>query len=262
MSVGVPSSRITDRDLELLAFLAEHRIVVADHIRALLGVSATVAYGRLRALAAMDLVTQRRLFHGRPACYLITRKGLAARGSELPAPRIDLRGYAHDVGLAWIWLVARNGRFGLIREVVSERQMRSSDARGPEGYQRFGVRLGGYGPGGKPRLHYPDLVLVTAAGKRVAVELELTGKGRTRRDRILGAYGADRRIDAVLYLAENPAVARSIQSTAARLDLARMVHVQPVRWGNGRAPDAVTRVSARSGPARCGARPAASEASR
>jgi hypothetical protein len=257
--VSSRAARITDRDLELLSFLAEHRIVTADHVREMLGVSATVAYGRLRALTALGLTTQHKLFYGQRSCYRITRQGLHAVGSVLPAPRIDLRCYAHDIGLAWVWLAARGGRFGPMRAVVSERQMRSRDAGEPDRQDRFGVRLGGYGPGGKPRLHYPDLLLITAEGKRVAVELELTGKGRARRERILGGYGADSRVDAVLYLAENRSIARSVQASAARLGLGSIIHAQPVRWAAGRAPDAAARVAQR---ARTAGRPGKAAAAR
>lgn len=239
-------ARITDRDLELLAFLAEHRIADVDHVRALLGVSDSVAYGRLRSLARLGLVTQHRFFQAQRSCYRITREGLASIDSKLPPPRIDLRCYGHDIGLGWVWLAARRGSFGALRDVVSERRMRSNDGAEPERQDTFGVRLGGYGAGGKPRLHYPDLLLVTGDGKRIAVELELTGKGRARRERILGGYAADPRIDAVLYLVENRSLARSLQASAARLGIGAMVHVQPVRWAGGRPLDVAARSAVRA----------------
>jgi hypothetical protein len=243
----VPSPRrvrLTERDRELLAFVAEHRLVLAEHVGALLGVSAATAYGRLRALSGAGLLTSKAIFHGRPGHYQITRQGLAAIDSSLPPPKLDVRGYDHDVGLAWLWLAAKGGAFGELRDIVSERQMRSSDGRPDRHGERFGVRLGGVGAGGRERLHYPDLVLDTASGHRVAVELELTGKGRTRRETILAGYGSDHRIDAVLYLVEDAALARSIRSSAARLGISSLIHVQRFARGAsmrdgaaGRAPE-------------------------
>jgi hypothetical protein len=98
------------------------------------------------------------------------------------------------------------------------------------------------GPGGRPRLHYPDLLLVTPEGHRIAVELELSSKGRARRDRILAGYGADARIEVVLYLVEQTALARAIQSSARRLGISSLVHVErvipPARAGGRGAPAA------------------------
>ena len=81
-------------------------------------------------------------------------------------------------------LAAHAGRFGGVRRVVSEREMRSGDGRAPAAQPRYGVRLGGVGPGGRDRLHYPDMVILTGTGHRVAFELELTTKEPERRVRI------------------------------------------------------------------------------
>jgi hypothetical protein len=223
--------QITDRDRELLAFLAEHRLVVGDHVRALLGISSDAASARLRALTGAGYVGRvSSSFHRGPTGYQITSKGLRVIGSDLPRPRTDERGEAHDAGVAWVWLAARAGAFGPLREVVSERRMRSHDRTEDGRQEPFAVRLGGVGPRGWERLHYPDLLLVTAEGKRVAVELELSRKGRVRREKILAGYGADRRIDAVLYLVGDRAIARDIGGSARKLGISERVQIQPVRW--------------------------------
>jgi hypothetical protein len=79
---------------------------------------------------------------------------------------------------------------------------------------------------------------VLPGGQRVAVELELTGKGRARRDKIMAGYAADPRIDAVLYLVDKPAIARAIQSSARAAGIADEVHVQAFRWGGEAKRDA------------------------
>ena len=106
--------------------------------------------------------------------------------------------------------------------------MRSSDAGAPAGVPALGVRLGGLGPGGRERLHYPDLLLLMADGRRIAIELELTSKGRGRREQILGGYAAEVTIDAVLYLAPTLPLARAIQASAARMAIDRLVKVQMI----------------------------------
>jgi hypothetical protein len=238
--------------VELLSFVAEHRLVLAAHVQVLLDISRAAADKRLRALVDAGLLARQPVFHRQPACFQITRDGLAAAGSSLPRPRqIDFNCYEHDVGVGWLWLAARRGAFGQVSAIVSEREMRSHD--GKMGADALGVRLGGLGAGGRPRLHYPDLMLVVDGGRRIAVELELTPKGRTRRETILAGYGADPRIDAVLYLTEGPGIAKSVTASARRLGLGPLIHVQRVRWGADRPGGSSRAAAQRSRPTRSAA---------
>ncbi len=243
--------QLTARDLQLLRFVAEQRLVLAGHVQALLGVSAPTARARLGRLAGAGYLSHDARFHRKARCYQATRAGLAAVGSGYQTRKIDLNLYRHDVGVAWISLAAQRGTFGPMREVIGERRMRSQDASRLHDAEPFeaaepsGVRLGGHGAGGRERLHYPDLLLVTPEGKRIAVELELSAKGRTRREKILAGYAGEERVDAVLYLVEheNQGLARSIQASARRAGIGAIVQVQPVRWGEaskreGNAPAA------------------------
>ena len=242
--------RITDRDREVLAFAADHRIVLAAHVASLLGTSAGASDARLRALSAAGLLTRKAVFHQQPPCYRATRQGLATIGSGLRAPSIDVRCYAHDVGMAWVWLIARAGGFGELRGYVSERQMRSRDARPDREGDPFAMRLGGVGAGGRARLHYPDLLLRTAEGRRVAVELELTDKGRSRREGILAGYAADNRIDAVLYLTDRPRLARALGESARRLGITALIRVELVSWGDSMKEIAGGEAAGRARPGR------------
>jgi hypothetical protein len=240
------SRLVTARDRELLAFVAEHRFVLAAHAQTLLGVGERVTSRRLGGLTARGLLEHTRMLHAQPAWYRITRAGLAMIDSDLPPPRIDLRSYEHDIGVAWLWLAASRGGFGNAERVVSEREMRSRDAvrlaadraaargeaRGDIEAAReplFGVRLGGFGPGGLIRLHYPDLLLIGPRHDRLAIELELSSKGQRRRETILAGYGTEPSVAAVLYLADSLTIRRAVQSSAARLGLAGLVRVEQLR---------------------------------
>jgi hypothetical protein len=242
----------SDRDRALLEFLSEHRFATRAHVRQLLGIGDPAAYRRLSTLAEAGLVRFNRPLDRLPACYRITSRGLAAIGSRLSAPRpVDLAAYSHDVGVAWLYLAAKAGIWGELREVISERRMRSfdaSDARVSDaGVPRppLGVRLHAYGRAGGERLHYPDLVLIDRHGHRIAVELELTAKGRARRERILEGYAADHRFDAVLYVVERAAVWRLIERSASRLGIASIVHVQRFRDEPERKSAGATATAAR-----------------
>lgn len=234
------SVELTDRDLLLLDFAAQHRLFLAAHAQSLLAVSERTAQRRVRALAASGYLISRRVFAGQPGCYQISRDGLAAVGSDLAAPRLDLRAYVHDLGLAWLWLAAHRGAFGPLREILAERTLRSEDARaaaaartgaatGDPHHEPYGVRLGGWGAPGWEPLHYPDLLLVTQQGDRIALELELTSKGQARRERILVGYGSDARVAAVIYLVDRPSVGRAVETSARRLGIGGLVHVQQVQ---------------------------------
>lgn len=237
------SPKLTDRDRLLLEFIAEHRLVLPAHVQALLGLSAATVSRRLRTLEQAGLLLRNKLFEGYPPHYRIARKGLRLIGSRLPVPKGDVA-VRHDIGVAWLWLAARNGTFGSLAEVVSERQMRSRDGTeahaarvtGRREQDPFGVRLSGYGPGSRAQLHYPDLLLIDRDGRRIAVELELSSKGRARRHRIIGGYAADRHIDAVLYLVQDPRIGREVQDAARRFGSDRRVLVQRVCMGAGQAP--------------------------
>jgi hypothetical protein len=227
---------LTDANRRTLALAAEHRVILPAHVACLLGTSWAAADRRLRRL-----VTSGHLRSDRPLAsgpwFQIESRGLAAVGSRLPAPRAaNVDSSDHDFGLAWLWLAAHRGAFGPTREICSERRMRSEDGRprsealGPD---RHAVRLAGIGPHGGERRHYPDLVLITERGHRVAIELELTSKGRQRTEEILGGYAFDHRFDAVLYLVTRPETGQAIERAAVRAGIGDMVHVQRVRFGFG-----------------------------
>ncbi len=236
---GPPKPRrvqLTERDALLLEFLAEHRFARPSHAARLLEVGARTATARLNRLEQAGYLTRDRPYGGQPDHYQITRHGLAAIGSELRPPRPDLSAYQHDLGLAWLWLAARGGAFGPLNELISERRLRSHDARArtrespAAPVERLGVRIPGTGLRGGERLHYPDLLLRTVSGHRVAVELELSDKSRKGLDKVIGAYAGDRRIDAVLYLVDDERIFRKVQASARKFGLENLVHVQRVRF--------------------------------
>jgi hypothetical protein len=224
---------ITDRDHRMLAFAAEHRFVLAAQIGTLLGISTPVASARLRTLRDAGYLIEGDLLINERSHYQVTTRGLRVISSDLPRPRrVDLSLYRHEAGLAWLTVAAERGMFGPLQQIVPERRMRSEDRRAQAEQPSFGVRVGDIGRDGRPRLHYPDLVVVTDTGHHVAFELELTLKGPRRRERILAAYAADQRIDAVIYLVDHPARRRAMQASVQRVGIADRVRVEQVTLGH------------------------------
>jgi hypothetical protein len=244
----VGNLQITDRDCRMLAFAADHRFVLTAHIAMLLEISPRAASDRLRTLRDAGYLTDGDRFKNEPSHFQVTTRGLRAINSDLPRPRkVDLSVYRHEAGLAWLTVAAERGMFGPLRQIIPERQMRSQDGRGGDGQAPFGVRVGAVGRGGRPRLHYPDLVVVTDGGHRVAFELELTLKGPRRREKILAAYAGDRRIDAVIYLVDHPARRRAMRESVRRVGIADRVRVEQVTLGHRpEAPAGTTRAVQRT----------------
>jgi hypothetical protein len=232
--------QLTERDLRILEFVSEHPFVLARHVAALLGITSSAAARRLLALNKGGYLISGESLKREPLLYQATGRALRAIGSDLsPPPKQKLGFYRHEAGLVWLALGAERGQFGPVTEVISERRMRSQDGRSARHEEQFGVRLGGPGRDGRDRLHYPDLLMATPTGHRVAFELELTSKGRRRRERILTGYLLDRRIDAVVYLTDHPARRRALQESVRRLGLEDRVRVETVKLGHrgpGRAP--------------------------
>jgi hypothetical protein len=256
--------RITERDRRILAFCAEHRFVLAAHVALLEGIGLDAARQRLGDLTRAGYVSSERRYVAEPRAYMITRAGRGVSGSELGQPRkLDPALYAHDVGVTWLTAAARRGVFGELADVVSERRMRSEDARGDRGRGTHGARyIGSAGDwaGGGRRLHYPDLTVVTAAGQRVAFELELQRKGAARRERILSAYAGDPRFDAVVYLVATQPDRRLLEASARRAGLEDRLYVQLFRWSGGREPGAPPSHAHSRAPSRAPSRAAATRA--
>jgi hypothetical protein len=238
---------LTERDLRLLRFAAEHRLIRRSQVEVLLGVSAGRASARLRALTGSGYLVKQQPFAYQQACYQIGGRGLGVIESRLPRPRgIDLRGYRHDIGLGWIWLAARAGAYGKLSQLISEREMRSRDPGIKSANDRFGLRTYSEGPRGGDRTHYPDMLMELKTGHRVAVELELTPKGRRRLDRIMRSYAGDSRIDAVLYLVEDDRVAHAVQASARKAGISKLVHVQRVAFTEATGLRGSSRTATRS----------------
>ncbi|HET9720629.1 MAG TPA: hypothetical protein VFP55_11160 [Solirubrobacteraceae bacterium] len=266
---------MTAEDTRVLEFLAEHRVAIVSQVQVLLDCTPRTAERRLHRLVGADLVVRRRIFEGLPAACWITARGLGLLERQLPAPRLDLKCYRHDVGLAWMWIAAQNGVFGPLTGQISERAMRSADRRavtlgsgredalggdalredalredalggdalgGGAGLAgavgRYGIGVAGTGPRGGLSLHYPDLILDAVSGHRIAVELELTAKTPGRLDRIMLGYAADPGVATVLYLCPPGPLGGRVQAAARRAGISDRVHVRQLAPGSpAGAPD-------------------------
>jgi hypothetical protein len=132
---------VSEVDEEVLRYVARHPFVLVSHVQALLDLQEQAAAERLASLSADGLIRLAPRFRNQVAGYRITGSGLAQIGSDLSVPRVDLRRYWHDIGVWWMWLAARNGVFGEIERVFSEREMRAADKADAAAKYAFDLEL-------------------------------------------------------------------------------------------------------------------------
>ncbi|HYI81017.1 MAG TPA: hypothetical protein VEW67_09180 [Thermoleophilaceae bacterium] len=203
--------RVTRRDLAVVGWLGRLRFAEAAQVARRFALSERHAYRRLRGLVALGLLDHRRVFHNRPGVYWATRAGLDAAGLRLPPAGIDIRTYDHD-RLAAAVAIDLAGEFSA-EAIVTERELRSLDAAAES--PRYAVRRGSADRGGRRGLHFPDLAVNGADGRPLAVEVELTAKGRGRLDSIVAAYVRARHIAGVRYYAA-PSATPGLERAIAR----------------------------------------------
>ncbi|MGH2844900.1 MAG: hypothetical protein ACRDL0_02550, partial [Thermoleophilaceae bacterium] len=160
------------------------------------------------------------MLHGRPGVYTATRAGLDWARLELPVANVDLATYVHDVEA--IWLGIELEREFTAEAVLTERELRSRDMSDAWTAYRNGQPLEpryAVAPHSQtaPRgLHFPDLVVQGGgpSGGLLAVELERTSKGATRRRKIVAAYRDGLHVEQVRYYAP-PEPMRALERTIA-----------------------------------------------
>ncbi len=192
-----PNYRITERDLEILKFINDFGFVEMPHLDRRFGFKKPRNYQLITKLVDAGFVQHERVFFGRHGVYRLTPKGAAM--TELPhLARINLGTYKHDIVLIDTYLNLRMQypEAGWI----SERQLMKDK----------------HATGVGQRGHVPDGLLVFPDGKQVAIEVELTLKGKYRLEKILKGYGAAFSYKEVWYYCSR-AIIDSMRSMAVKM---------------------------------------------
>jgi hypothetical protein len=162
---------LTERDLEISAWVGRLLGASAEQIGRRFHLGRTQLYRRLRVLQAYGLLRRRRLLIGRPALYVG------------PGRRLRPASYEHALAVAEL-LVEREVAGA---EVITEQELRRVRA-----HRRVVDDSVSYEDGrtilGCDRV--PDMAERDQSGGLVAYEIELSSKGRHRRERVLSAYAA------------------------------------------------------------------------
>jgi hypothetical protein len=179
---------------------------------------------RLSELKSSGYLRYEKVFHNKPGIYITDKNGIAVTSDELPAVKIRLGSYEHDLTLVdlAIELEKRTGA-----SWRTDRQIRHENGMA-------GVGIKG---------HSPDGILEFASGDLIAVELELSAKGTKRLDSILKDY-AKSRYKEVWYFASSDSIASKILTY--RSFLVRVFSLSSLEEYKGKAETASPKTSSAS----------------
>ena len=195
------------RDREMLAWIARFRFVTAEVLAERFDVTPQRVNARLRRFDPAGLVALHRSDLTAPRAVFLTGRGARRLGLRpRRAPRPDTH-REHELAIAG--LMARLERAADPPRVLTERDARVTEARG-------GSRCSAdvRDSGGVALRRWPDLVLETEEGARLAVEIEFAPKHTGRLRRILNGYAAATWFTELHVLARDEPVRRRIAGVA------------------------------------------------
>jgi DNA-binding MarR family transcriptional regulator len=196
---GKSKSRIklTERDMEMLNFINDFGFCEMPQIEKRFSLKKPRSYQLIKRLIKTGFLRHERVFYGQHGIYRLTRKG--SRCTELPPlARITLANYKHDIELIEVYLKLRD--LHPEAQWISERKLKRDK----------------YIDGLGKRGHLPDGMLIFPDGKEVAIEIELTAKGKNRVEKILKWYAGEFDIKEVWYYCP-PSVVAFMKANAARM---------------------------------------------
>ena len=177
-------STLTQRDVAILQFINAFGFCEMPQIEKKFLLKKPRSYQVMKRLITMGLVMHERIFHGRHGIYRLSKKGALHTG--LPAlHRMPLDYYDHELKLVNLYLKLMASYTDA--DWKSERQLQHEKC------------LSGIGQRG----HVADGLMTLPDGKKIAIELELSLKGRARIERILKSYATQFTIDEVWYFCAN-----------------------------------------------------------
>jgi hypothetical protein len=184
------SSRISQRDLEVLEFIARQGVVPREAVAIWAGTARAVTAARERRLREAGLVEVWPGIGASGRIVVCTRGGLkAVCRQELPTPRPSPASLPHACTTATV--AARLERQG--HRVLTEREIMAHERNEGERIYSAGVDNG--------RFHRPDLIVFGDLPE--AIEVELSDKSNRRLDEILKGWRwaiLEKRFSLVRYL--------------------------------------------------------------
>lgn len=200
------SARLTERDEVILQFINAFGFCEMPHLKRRFGLHAARPYQITDKLRKMGLLTHEYILAKRPGIFRVTKKG--ATLTTLPAlKKVQLDYYRHH-------LTILNVYFHLMHHYpeakwITERQL--IHVKNKKGIGQSG--------------HLPDGILKFSEDKQMAIEVELTTKGKDRLDAILETYLIESDFKEVWYYV-TAEVLPSITELASEYPFVRIYNVE------------------------------------
>jgi DNA-binding MarR family transcriptional regulator len=189
--------QLTDRDMEIMRFINDFGFCEMPQIEKRFDIKPQRSYRVIGRLIRVGLVKHERGFHRSYGAYYLTIQG--AKCTELPAiEKISLGQYKHQIALINVYIKLRQEYPQA--NWISERQLK---------FEKFYDGIGKRG-------HIADGMLIFPDGKEVAIEVEMSVKGKSRIEKILKGYAAQFTIKEVWYYC-SPNVISALTALSAKM---------------------------------------------
>jgi hypothetical protein len=222
MPGGKRTERISQRDLEVLEFVARFGVVPREAVAIWAGTARAVTAARERRLREAGLVDVIPGFGDTGRIVVCKRAGLrACCREELPTPRPSPATLIHSAACAHV--AAQLERDG--HRVLSEYEIAARE-------QAERKRI--YSAGRRERFHRPDLVLL--GDPPVAIEVELTAKSPQRLQDILRSWRwtlASKQFGSVRYIC-SPRAFGPVERAANRISFDKGIEIERLVERGGR----------------------------
>lgn len=179
--------QLTKRDKAILCFINESGFCVMPQIQKEFQLKFPRSYQIMKRLVNSGHVIHDQIFKKQHGFYYLTKEG-AKNTSLPPLSNISLGGYRHQIIITDI-------RQKLCTQYphakwISERYLKQ---------QKFYYGIGKSG-------HIADGILIFPDERKIAVEVELSMKGKRRLENIFNAYGGQLNIDEAWYFCADPLI--------------------------------------------------------
>lgn len=179
--------QLTNRDKAILCFINECGFCVMPQIQKEFNLKFPRNYQIMKRLIGERYVLHQQIFKHQHGIYHLTKKG-AAQTSLPPVSQISLGGYQHQL---------------LITDVRQQLSIKYPAAKWmSERYLKQQKYYYGIGKTG----HIADGILIFPDETKIAIEVELSMKGKRRIEKIISAYGGQLEITEAWYFCADPVI--------------------------------------------------------
>jgi len=180
--------KLTERDISILKFINDCGYCLTPHLMSYLSVKQWRIYQIMKRLVIKKLVVKEYLLHGKPLLYYLTKEG--ASFTDLPPlDNVSQGTYQHQVTMIDVILKLMSIYSDAVW--ISERHLLNDQCQ--DGIGKRG--------------HVADGMLFLSDGKKIAIEVELSVKGKRRIEGILQSYASQSDIREVWYFCSKSAYA-------------------------------------------------------